>query len=127
MKSKVVFHRFDPVIYPYKIWISVTQNFEAIAERFTEKNGNNIDILEYENSFATTTDVRCKISGCYGTLINFESRNAITFKTVTHESSHAAKDLFNHIGADARQHETFEYVAGFIAECCGKVKINRYD
>jgi hypothetical protein len=46
-------------------------------------------------------------------------------KLPIHESSHAAKYLFKHIGADIKEHEPFEYVIGWVAGCCEKVKKNK--
>lgn len=127
MKTKVIFHQFDPVVYPYKIWISITKDYKEISKIFTYKNNNEIDILEYKNSYASTDDVRERKTGLYGALIIFESKKQMTFEKVSHESCHAAKQLFEHIGADITPHEPFEYVVGFIAKCCGQVKINKYD
>ena len=37
---------------------------------------------------------------------------------VAHEASHAAKDLFEYIGAEPSAHETFEYLLGWIVDKC---------
>lgn len=34
------------------------------------------------------------------------------------EASHVAKFLFEHIGAEIKEHEPFEYAVGWVAECC---------
>ena len=62
-----------------------------------------------------------KDGGYCGTLIPFKSKKEMSMRNIAHESSHAAKQMFEHIGADVRQHEPFEYVVGWIAECCEKV------
>lgn len=46
----------------------------------------------------------------------------ISFELAAHEASHAAKYLFEHIGADCSIHEPFEYVIGWIAGCVETVK-----
>jgi hypothetical protein len=49
----------------------------------------------------------------------------MTYEIVAHESSHAAKYLFDHIRAEVEPHEPFEFVVGWIAGCCEKVKNNK--
>lgn len=123
----VKIHEFDPVIYPYRIWIIIDKIPNIIAEHFDEYNGNRIEFIDRDTNMlcAFTMPVRRKENPCFGVVIFFRSKQSMSFELVAHESSHAAKYLFEHIGADIKEHEPFEYVIGWIADCCDKVKNSR--
>ena len=36
---EVILNRFDPVIYPYKIWVAITDNFNDVSGRFLSYDG----------------------------------------------------------------------------------------
>jgi hypothetical protein len=118
------FHEFDPVIYPYKLWIIVSDKPDTIIENFldTENNTPEVDRDLTESSDAFTYNVIKKDTRQYGVVIQFNNTKSIDFKNVAHEATHAAKLLFDHISADIKPHEPFEYVVGWIAKCCGEVK-----
>lgn len=117
-------HEFDPVIYPYKLWIIVDKSPKNIPNHFLDNEGNEPKSIEEETlgSDGFSLNVINKDLSHYGALIFFRSRKSMTYKLVAHEASHAAKFLFEHIDADIKEHEPFEYVVGWIADCCEKVK-----
>lgn len=125
--KKVQIHEFDPVIYPYRVWIIVNKTPEVIAEHFNEYRGEQIVFMngDVDRSTAFAMPVCKKDNSSYGVVIFLRSKKSMTSSLIAHESSHAAKYLFEHIGADIRDHEPFEYVIGWIAECCEKVKLNK--
>lgn len=122
-----IFHKFDPVIYPYKIYIAVSNNVNDIPLKFKEYSGK--DIVSIENDTgrlqAFTMPIQCEDDDDYGVLIFFRTKQSMTMSLIAHESSHAVKYLFEHIGADCNEHEPFEYVLGWIVGCCEKVKNNK--
>lgn len=126
MTTKQIIYEFDPVIYPYKLWVIVDKTPNIIADNFNEYSGNTIERIEYDtkNLAAFTMSVEKKDHSSYGVVIFFRSKKSMTYELVAHESSHAAKYLFEHIGADIKEHEPFEYVIGWIAGCCEKVRNN---
>lgn len=117
-------HEFNPVIYPYKLWIIIDKNPNGIAKKFDKYSGNSIDFIERDTNRleAFTMPVVRKENSKFGVIIFFRSRKSMSYELVAHESSHAAKFMFEHIGADVKEHEPFEYVVGWIAGCCEKVK-----
>jgi len=117
-------HEFDPVIYPYKVWVIVEKLPTHIADYFDEYSGAPIlfepgDVDRHE---AFTMPATHKNQKRFGVILYFRNTRSMTFELVAHEATHAAKYLFEHIGADAKQHEPLEYVVGWIAGCCEKVK-----
>ena len=117
-----VIQEFDPVIYPYKLWVLIAKNTDSISELFYEYSGEPLKFAIDTTGIAYTTPVMEKETRKYGVLIFFKSKRDMTFETVAHEASHAAKYLFSHINASIDEHEPFEYVIGWIAKCCSQVK-----
>jgi len=128
MKKPKVIYEFDPVIYPYKLWVIVSKKPVVVADNFLEYSGNPILNIEKdtERLGAFTMSVMDKKKTSFGVVIYFRSKNDISYSLTAHESSHAAKFLFKHIEAAVEPHEPFEYVVGWIAGCIEKVKNNRY-
>ena len=123
---KTIIHEFDPIIYPYKIWVIVSKTPDIISDNFNEYDGKTITTWENTENFdAFAIPVRNKENNKFGCILYFRSKKSMTYNIIAHESSHASKYLFDHISADVKEHEPFEYVIGWIAECCGKVKLNK--
>lgn len=120
-------HEFDPVIYPYKLWVIVDKTPEVIPTIFTEYSGDKIEFIERDTKMtqAFVMPVIHIESNRYGVVMFFRSKSTMTFELVAHEASHAAKYLFTHVNASIDEHEPFEYVIGWIAKCCEKVKKNK--
>ena len=115
-EEKTRVHEFSPEIYPRKLWIAVgTSQFK---DRFS-------GVSEWHDTADAIVDcVHDDERNLGGVLIRFESTDAITFANVTHESNHAAMEIFDYIGAavDIKNQEPFCYLAGWIAKCCEEVK-----
>lgn len=120
-------HEFDPVIYPYRLWVIIDKNPNVMVEHFKEYVGKEIvfEDGDVDRLEAFTMPVQSKENQRYGVVIFFRSKRDMTYEIVAHESSHAAKYLFEHINADISEHEPFEYVVGWIAGCIEKVKKNK--
>lgn len=117
-------HEFDPVIYPNLVWISYDLKDKYIKNHFKFRSGSIID-SDYSNSNGACLKVTNLETNMNGVLILFQSKKKMSFNTVAHESSHAAKFIFEYIGADINEHEPFEYLLGWIAGCCENVKKHR--
>ena len=117
-------HEFDPVIYPYKLWVVVDKKPTGISDVFDEYSGNPIEFIDRDTMGlrAFAMPVTRKEDPYFGVVLFFRSRKSMSFELVAHECSHAAKYLFDHIGAEIKEHEPFEYVVGWMAGCCEKVK-----
>lgn len=117
-------HEFDPVIYPYKVWVVIDKSMKEIPDMFIDQGRNPLDHLRDEDLITKAVTIAAirKEDFRYGVILYFRSKKSMTYKRVAHEASHAAKFLFEYIEADMREHEPFEYAVGWIAECCEKVK-----
>ena len=122
-----ILHEFDPVIYPFKIWVCVSKDIKGVLdEHFLDYNTNKpIEFDEEGKTGAVTFAVIKKDTRKFGAVIFFYTKKTMSVGCIAHEASHAAKDLFNHIGAEVKHHEPFEYLLEWIVKCCEKVKLNK--
>ena len=120
--QKVKIYQFDPEIYPFKLWIVITQN-EAVGERFIyikTKQEINTDVIKLNE--ALTYHVEEKETGYKGCLIVFSEKKYMSVKTITHEATHAARMFWNQIGESPTGEEADAYLVGWIAKCIDEVK-----
>jgi hypothetical protein len=116
--------RFDPVIYPQKLWACAGKDFKNLNGLFSDIDDNTgLDFGKYENYEAVTINVLEKETGDFGVLIIFRPKYLDC--KIAHEASHAAGYMFHHIGADMDCGEHTAYLIGWIAGCCWKVKTGK--
>ena len=120
---------FDPVIYPYKLWVCLDNHPKKLESLFKEYSGKKMVYIEDDtNRFEAFTIPVQKINDSYyGVVVFIRNKASLTYELVAHEATHAAKYLFEHIGCDTSVHEPLEYVVGWIADCIYKVKTNKVE
>ena len=121
----MILREFNPSVYPYKIWVAIDKEPYELCDKFYERSGKDIKFVEEDGhgrNEAFVMQVMKKDDMKYGSVIYFRSKRSMTHEIVAHEACHAAKDLFEHIGADIAPHEPFEYLLGWIVDCCYKTK-----
>lgn len=111
---------FDCVIYPVIVVITIGNELTSLDKTFTDCEGNNLGFSnsEFENSESLTYTAKRKKDNKFCVILSFENKDSFTYKVVAHESVHAAKEIFSFINADINPHEPFEYLVGYIAQCC---------
>lgn len=121
------FYEFNPEIYPYMVWIYVSGDPNNISAAFNGYDGKCIEKIDADTAGleAFAMPVVRKENPRFGVVIFFRSKESMSYELVAHESTHAGKYLFEHIGANIREHEPFEFLVGWIAGCCEKVKNNK--
>ena len=120
-------HKFDPLIYPRKIWITYDATAKELNEMFPDGDGEGKRFTDndLESSYAITYSVGVKEPECQGGyLLRFESKGVMTSWNLAHESIHAATGIFRDIGAsaDVDNDEPFTYLVSWIVKCCEQVK-----
>lgn len=115
MKKVIKIHQFDSQIYPRLLWITFgATKYEQISDRFS-----NIGDFE-EGTDARVIHAYDKVNNRGGVLIQFNSKKtAMDVSVVTHESIHAAMEIFDFVGAKLsfENQEPFTYLAGWISKC----------
>jgi hypothetical protein len=124
--KKIKLYKFDTVIYPFDIWVLINKTPNIISDHFQEYNGDEMVFTDddgYNRMDAFSMKIVSKENPpTYGAVLYFRNRKSMTSGLIVHEASHASKFLFEHISADSREHEPFEYMLEFVVNCCYKVK-----
>jgi len=122
--KKVQIHEFDPVIYPRKLWIVVTDKPKILSDNFDYINDE--DNSPFDTSHAFVFNCQHNKSKLKGVCICFTKKATINYKNVSHESVHVASNIFEDCGMSMGfsngKDEHFAYLVGWIAECCETVK-----
>lgn len=124
--AKVEIHQFDPVIYPVKLWVAITEDVQYLSERFVaHPSGKPLNNEPADSLFAFTQMVESKENGFYGVMIIFGEVENVISKYIAHEATHAARKIWDHIGERTTGEEADAYLVGWIADCIEKVKLNK--
>ena len=116
-------HEFPMIIYPYRIWILINKSPRPIGEVFkTYETGDQILFDDCEKTLASTYKVIQRKTDLCGSVIYFSKKSVRLSDVVAHEAVHAAKQCFEHIGANAHPHEPFEYLVGYIVRCINETR-----
>jgi hypothetical protein len=123
--AKFIIEKFDPVIYPRKVWVAKGGDKHDLERVFNDIEGDSYQVsnMIVNSSYAITDDVSEKKSGDYGVIVWLHKIDDITEGIAAHEADHAANRIFKAIGAtvDCDNDETHSYLVGFITDCIWKV------
>jgi hypothetical protein len=120
--------RFDPVIYPLKLWVAISDDGKDLNGLFRHhETGELMRFEEYDidSKEALVFPVSEADSGRRGVLIIFRNRMYMTCKTIAHEAVHAAGFMFEQIGQEIDSEEPVAYLVGWIAEWCWGMRTNK--
>lgn len=120
-------HQFDPVLYPIKLWVSITDKDKALSDRFYQgTDQEEFDFSMIKKHEAVTFIVQQRSEPAYfGILIVFTKKKYCTAKTMAHEATHAANWIWDRLGESPVALEADAYLVGWIVECIEKVKLNK--
>lgn len=126
MERKVVFHEFDPVVYPRKVWVARRALTESISERFEPDRAYIQDLKINEDCIAICLPVVQKETKRKGVLCDILAPRLLTTGMIAHESVHIADYIFDECGALTQMfkygNEPYAYLVGWVAECFSKAK-----
>lgn len=109
------------VLYPLSLVVIVEPDIQYICDTYNDIEGNSIsDLEDVDSSDAFTFICQNKKTHKTKVVICFSTKKKITYSITAHEAVHAAKEIFEYIHADINPHEPFEYLVGYIANCCYK-------
>ena len=112
------------------VWVTYDASPECLNDLFPEggTDGKPFTKMDESNYAEVHTCRRKKPDVKGGVLIRFASKSAMTADVITHESTHAALEIFKYcdIRVDYLNQEPFAYLAGFIADCIDQVRKNKF-
>ena len=112
--AKTKIYKYKTEIYSYTFYVAISDDPDSILNQLKQIDSQSLE------------KITCGYKGlCYPLSDVGESASLIILHpdhlkpgVVAHEASHAAKDLFEYIGAEPSAHETFEYLLGWIVDKC---------
>ena len=112
--AKTKIYKYKTEIYSYTFYVAISDDPDSILNQLKQIDSQSLE------------KITCGYKGlCYPLSDVGESASLIILHpdhlnpvVVAHEASHAAKDLFEYIGAEPSAHETFEYLLGWIVGKC---------
>lgn len=130
MKNKL--YEFNAVIYPFRLWVGITPEYETISKKFYGLNSDmeRVDITKTAFSFNTTFTiartaiVSSKRDGWVGCLVRILQPNKMGVKCIAHEAAHCADFVCEELGITRGgfdDGEAYAYLVGWVSECIQKV------
>lgn len=113
---EVILDKYDPLIYPIKIYVSITTDLQAVLSKFKKIDKTIIKDVWANNDGAMTYPDLSDESGMYSIVIVFRPNNH-SVKTVAHEVNHAVNFFWDHLGEDPMGYEADAYLTGWITDC----------
>lgn len=119
----VTIHQFNPEIYPLRLWITITDDKQALVDKFVDSNDDELNIDILDGGRGTVFSVLHREDRLRGILMVFKKKKYMTTEIITHEATHATRFIWNII----REHEykgveAEAYLASWVARCCDNVR-----
>jgi hypothetical protein len=130
MGKTIKIHRFDPELYPFKLWVTITNNGEVLADRFLDldrKGKSEITSEDLVNAEAITYYAQERETGMKGMLVSFTDKRYMSVKNIAHEATHVARKAWDHMGESQTGEEADAYLVGWIAKCMEEVRVFKKD
>ena len=110
-------HEFYPTIYPRRVWVVKKGKPEDLQGVFSDKDGNDLEMGDYEGAKACVWHAMHRDSKRLGVLVLL--REDITVADVAHEADHVANKIFTDCAIDftTEHDEHHAYLVGWAADC----------
>ena len=119
----VQIHQFSFEVYPFRLWISITNNIGVLEERFRDSDSTELRLRDiFYKSKATTSIAVERETENIGILLIFRTKSYANVATIAHEAAHVADMMWEMIGERNRGEEANAYLVGWVASKCDFVK-----
>lgn len=115
--SKVKIHKFDPVIYPIKLWVCFDAHRDILENKFKFIDDMTDDL--FVKYGAVTCRVTDRKTGLRGILV-FTPLSIMNIDYIAHEATHVADEIFEYIGEETKTDECYAYLVGWAAKSIDK-------
>lgn len=114
--NRNILHYFNLVVYPCVVWVAVDCSDDFLSDKLKEQ------FNPMDNKLAA-----CVYTLSDDILIRFRSEDCLTVPYISHEATHAALYIFDHMGCkvDFDNQEPFAFLVDCIANFCNEVKQNK--
>ena len=124
-------HEFNPQIYPFRLWVAITPDFNTLNKKFLflDKNREIVETTKEElfhgNYPAQTLPVASRVMSEGGVLVIINKPKIVGTGTIAHEAAHCADYIAETIGFPERTFdngESYAYLLGWFADCIERAK-----
>lgn len=117
-KNNIQIHEFDPVIYPYRLWVCVADDLGPIKERFLTNKEKEIegDFASFKAMAISAIEREDRHS--HGVVIVFKKKEYASNGIIAHECYHATQSLWESIQETYPSEEATAYLLQWFVECC---------
>ena len=137
MKKTPKVDKYDPIIYPRKLWVTgevigldkifVFNKLDSTKVECPTAYGQLVDEYTTSKDGLLTCPVTNRATGEYGALVIIMDHN-LEFGSEAHEAVHVADYIFDELGmysqSFAHHNEQYAYLVGWAAGCISKTLIN---
>lgn len=138
MSNERKIYEFNPVVYPFRLWVGVDIPCEEIKKKFFAWNFEDdtisdiTDISLFNGTAAATTYPVCaKADNWIGALVNIRRKDKCSVGVIAHEASHVCDFLSDRLGLVGDINNLFShgearaYFIEWVADCINSVKQNK--
>lgn len=129
-------YEFNPVIYPFRLYVAVNPTFEEVEETFyaydveTNERSNMLkdDFYNDYGTIATCYPIVHKKDAWISILVRIRLKGQMDAGTIAHEASHICDFVCQRYGIyrnGFNEGEATGYLTGWIANCINSVKRNK--
>lgn len=119
--NKIV--EFDSVIYPFKLWVSITNDLNDICGTFIDFYTKYGLTKKFSPNQIAFTQVVERISDDFlGILIVIQNKDDCTTQIMAHEATHAVRDIWEILNECSVGKEADAYLVGWVVKCIESVK-----
>jgi hypothetical protein len=126
MPKKVKIHEFDPVVYPFKIWIVIDKNLLEIGNNFLDSETmEKIKLHDIENisdAFIYDKYVISMSGNKNGFLVVFKNKKACNVGTMAHETVHLIKAIWDYLFEKNPGEEAEAYLFEWVIKCMDEIR-----
>lgn len=134
MENKYKIYEFNPIIYPFRLWVGVQVPAKDIQDKFFAHNFDDTisDFTDKEllqtSVAATTLPVVERKDNWIGCLININRKDKLTVGVMAHEATHVCDMLSDRLGLVGEIDKMFShgearaYFVEWVANCINEVK-----
>ena len=134
MENKHKIYEFNPIIYPFRLWVGVQVPVKDIQEKFFAHNFDDTisDFTDKEllqtTVAATTYPVVERKDNWIGCFININRKDKLTVGVMAHEATHVCDMLSDRLGLVGEIDKMFShgearaYFVEWVANCINEVK-----
>lgn len=137
MEKESKIYEFNPIIYPFRLWVGINITTKSVQEKFFAHNFDDTISDFTDNDLlgttcaATTYPVVERGSSQIGAFVNINRKDKVSVGVMAHEAVHVCDMLSDMVGLVGDIKNMFShgearaYIVEWVANCINEVKLNK--